>query len=231
MKKQPNNLEPLKAADNRSWISNKPLSSEAEKKLRIYLWRFVYGSEAIGCTSQTRGFIKDLHINTSDKAFNFLSNLGLKTSTARVAFKTCDAATKLGSYLREDTKDGDDFIFSENEFFYMTYGCPAPLSKMVKLLPEFKPRAPLKNGKKRQNKSNYYRIDSFFRHIRNCFAHGQCTVRNDNAGGRWWALQDSNAKGNVTFRALVRESTIDGWVKLISDRDSNLRRPHSKRTR
>lgn len=70
-------LAPLKSKNSLGWLSTDPVDPSYKKKLQVYIQRFVYESEAVGCSRQTGGFIKDLNVNSSLRARNFISYLGL----------------------------------------------------------------------------------------------------------------------------------------------------------
>lgn len=207
------------------WISGEILKDAAGEKLKMYLRRFVYECEALGCSDQTKGFIKDLRIDRTDRARSFMRSMFEKNSPA-VTIRYCGDAATLLSYLREDGRD-DDFILGEDEFVYFVASCNTLLSSSVSGLTAFKQTS--KQGKRRKSKTKeikveFYRLDSVLRHIRNAFAHGQVRVSTLVSGEVYWSLQDRNSKGFITARMHLKQSTLDLWVTLLDTRDKRHKR-------
>lgn len=206
----------LKAGDSTAWIDPGAFGTSGIVKLRVYLDCFVARSEAIGVTKLTRGFIDDLRVNQTGRANNLIDKLGLGSS---IKLKTFKSASKLSEQLISEHLDKDDFYQGNGEFaYYLTVGAAAT-SGRVKRLPEFDHKKRGTRRKVKPNKTQYYRIDSLFRHLRNAFAHGQVR-RFDSEGAIIWALQDANTRGSVTSRMCLKESSLDEWVSLIEARRS-----------
>lgn len=218
--------EPLLCGQSEGWISQTPLDDEGKKKVKAYCFRFVSESEAIESSRLTNGFIADLTINTTVSATSFLAQMRLKN--ADISFRSFESPGDLAKALIEDGLASDDFFEHENEFAYICNSAVAPLSKRINNLREFKPGQKKKEGKKRQNKSEFRRLDAVLRHLRNAFAHGQFTRYKRNDGTCVWALQDANSKGRITARFMLEETTLDSWASLITARDKRYRDKKSK---
>lgn len=211
---------PLLTNESERWIATKPLTGEGKEKIQRYLLRFVTESEAIGVTGSTNGFIDDLSINTTERASSFLLQMRLK---ADIKFKAFNTPADLAKGLRDGGLADDSFTRATFEFVYLcSPGLPG-VAKRVKELKEFAPGEAKKKGKKRQNKSEFHRLDAVFRHLRNAFAHGRFCRLENASGDAVWALQDSNSRGKVTARLLIKESTLDEWLKLLMGRDKRYR--------
>ena len=206
----------LLSAKSESWIGKTPLDKEGVERLQLYLQRFVAETEAIDSTRQTGGFIDDLSIYTTERASSFFLQMRLGES---ICFRTFEDPNRLGKALREDDLAADSFFETSSEFVYLCNSSSSALTKRIANLKEFQPDAPRKHGKKRQNKSEFRRLDALFRHLRNAFAHGQYKRIERHDGTVVWALQDSNSRGRVTARFLLNEKTLDSWRGLIINRD------------
>lgn len=213
---------PLPCGQSEGWISKTSFDEEEKKKLKIYLLRFVSESEAIEASRLTGGFIADLTINTTVNATSFLAQMRLKDSD--ISFRSFESPNDLARGLRDDLIANDDFLVYEGEFVYICNSTLVSVAKEINKLKEFAPNQKKKEGKKRQNKSEFRRLDAIFRHLRNSFAHGQFTRFKKDDGSYYWALQDANSKGRVTARCLLKESTLDSWVNLITLRDKRYKR-------
>ncbi len=211
---------PFLARECEGWIAPRPVTGAGKEKLQKYLLRFVTESEAIGVTRLTVGFIDDLSINTTERATSFLLQMRLKSN---IKFRSFDSPANLASALRADSLAEDNFTDFETEFVYLCMSPAAGVTKRIEQLKEFAPGEEKKKGKKRQNKSEFHRLDAVFRHLRNAFAHGQFKRYTRTNGEIYWALQDSNSRGRVTARFLVKEDTLDSWMKLLINRDKRYR--------
>lgn len=212
----------LPCGQSEGWISKTSFDEEEKKKLKTYLLRFVSESEAIEASRLTGGFITDLTINTTVNATSFLAQMRLKDSD--ISFRSFESPNELARGLRDDLIANDDFLVYEGEFVYICNSTLVSVAKEINKLKEFAPNQKKKEGKKRQNKSEFRRLDAIFRHLRNSFAHGQFTRFKKDDGSYYWALQDANSKGRVTARCLLKESTLDSWVNLITLRDKRYKR-------
>lgn len=208
----------LLSADATGWLTFKRNIIDSSI-LPSLLIRFVYLSEAHGVSKSTSGFISDLRIDRTERASSLYKKLGSDLGVRVRAFSNPD---DLGAALSEDGLAGDDFTNQDQEFAYFVFSGHSAIAKRVKELPEFRKGAVRKTGSKRQNKSEFYRLDSLFRHLRNSLAHGQFS-KVDNDGESFWAFQDSNAKGLVTSRWLLRETTLSKWAQLVNGRDKRMR--------
>lgn len=183
------------------------------------LVRFVYLSEAHGASKSTSGFIRDLRIDRTERASRLLHRLG---SDLGVDVRSYSNPDDLGKALSRDGLATGEFIHCDREFAYYVFSGHAAIAKRVKELSEFKVGAKRKTGSKRQNKSEFYRLDSLFRHLRNSLAHGQF-VRVKTNGKWYWAFQDSNVKGVVTSRWLLSEASLKKWLSIINSRDRRMK--------
>lgn len=216
MAKKKHTKEALMADKCSGWIATGRLPQDRLAKLRLYATRFVIECEAVGTTRQTSGFIKDLRINTTQRVRAISKKLSLNES---IFYEAKSSPEDLAELLREDNVADDDFIGSELGFVYITFSGMKPVVEQVKCLREFRESATRKTGSAKQNKSEFYRLDSFFRHLRNAIAHGQYAYTERDDGAVFWAFQDVNAKGKVTSRMLVPESLLDSWVHELCARD------------
>lgn len=208
----------LRSDDSAGWI--KPSMSAVESPLLSRLMvRFVYLSEAHGVSKSREGFIKDLRVDRSERARSLYNKFELDGTVCLRAFSSPD---DLGQALKNEGLSDNDFVHYDNEFAFFIFSGYSAVSSRVGELSEFKKGAKRKSGQKRQNKSDFYRLDSLFRHLRNSLAHGQCMRIESAKGGAVWALQDSNARGVVTSRMLLRETTLFEWVELVNGRDRSL---------
>lgn len=207
----------LHANNLTGWMKSSKSAVDSPLLSRLMV-RFVYLSEAHGVTKSREGFIKDLHVDRSERARSLYNKFELDGAVRLRAFSSPD---DLGQALKNEGLFDNSFVQCDNEFAFYLFSGHAAISKRVGELSEFKKGAKRKSGSKRQNKSEFYRLDSLFRHLRNSLAHGQC-MRIENAKGEAvWALQDSNAKGIVTSRLLLRESTLSKWIELVNNRDKS----------
>lgn len=211
----------LKGSDSLGWLHRTPLPG-FEKKLQRYLQRFVFECEAIGCSKQRKGFIDDLTVNNAKRLNNFFIYLLLEESS-EIKVRYFDSVEKLSAALVEDKLDGDDFLDSDIQFVYFVFNGITQTNKRVNQLPEFKSKRSNKKTKLKPVKAKYYRLDSFFRHLRNSLAHGQCLAFCNSSGTAMWAFQDSNAKDLITSRFLVSEQTIESWIRTLDGRDKTKR--------
>lgn len=182
------------------------------------LVRFVYLSEAHGASKGTPGLIRDLRIDRTERASRLLKRLG---SDLGVDVRSYSGPDDLGKALSRDGLATGEFIYCDREFAYYVFSGHAAIAKRVKELSEFKVGAKTKTGSKRQSESEFYRLDSLFRHLRNSLAHGQF-ARIETGGELFWAFQDSNAKGVVTSRWLLSEATLSKWAELVDKRDRKM---------
>lgn len=205
----------LRADDSTGWMKSSKSVVDSPILSRLMV-RFVYLSEAHGVSKSREGFIKDLRVDRSERARSLYKKFELDGAVRLRAFSSPD---DLGQALKSEGLSDNSFVQCHDEFAFYLFSGHAAISKRVGELPEFKKGAKRKSGSKRQNKSEFYRLDSLFRHLRNSLAHGQC-MRMENAKGEAvWALQDSNARGIVTSRLLLRETTLSKWIDLVNNRD------------
>lgn len=205
----------LRADDSTGWIKTSKSVVDSPILPRLMV-RFVYLSEARGVSKSREGFIKDLRVDRSERARSLYKKFELDGAVRLRAFSSPD---DLGQALKSEGLSDNSFVQCHDEFAFFLFSGHAAITKRVGELPEFKKGAKRKSGSKRQNKSEFYRLDSLFRHLRNSLAHGQC-MRIENAEGEAvWALQDSNARGIVTSRLLLREATLSEWIELVNKRD------------
>lgn len=223
-KPKKNACRPLLTSKSESWITSEILNPEGKEKLQKYLLRFVTESEAIGVTRTTKGFIDDLRINTTGRATSFLTYMCLKNG---IDFRSFNSPASLANGLEDNALNTDRFINEATEFVYLCCSPVSPVIARIKQLAVFDPSRNPKKGKRRQNKSEFYRLDAVFRHLRNAFAHGQFRRIVQADGTVVWALQDSNTKGRVTARALVKETTLDSWYGLLMKRDKRYQEKRS----
>lgn len=205
----------LRADDSTGWIKTSKSVVDSPILPRLMV-RFVYLSEAHGVSKSREGFIKDLRVDRSERARSLYKKFELDGAVRLRAFSSPD---DLGQALKSEGLSDNSFVQCHDEFAFFLFSGHAAITKRVGELPEFKKGAKRKSGSKRQSKSEFYRLDSLFRHLRNSLAHGQC-MRIENAEGEAvWALQDSNARGIVTSRLLLREATLSEWIELVNKRD------------
>lgn len=205
----------LRADDSTGWIKTSKSVVDSPILPRLMV-RFVYLSEARGVSKSREGFIKDLRVDRSERARSLYKKFELDGAVRLRAFSSPD---DLGQALKSEGLSDNSFVQCHDEFAFFLFSGHAAITKRVGELPEFKKGAKRKSGSKRQSKSEFYRLDSLFRHLRNSLAHGQC-MRIENAEGEAvWALQDSNARGIVTSRLLLREATLSEWIELVNKRD------------
>ncbi len=207
----------LRADGSTGWLKLSASMVESPLLPRL-LVRFVYLSEAHGVTKCREGFIKDLHVDRSERARSLFNKF---EQDGRVHFRAFTSPDDLGQALRNEGLSDNDFVEHKIEFVFILFAGHAAVSKRVNELAEFKKGAKRKSGSKRQNKSDFYRLDSLFRHLRNSLAHGQCLRIEKPDGTAVWALQDSNARGVVTSRMLLQEATLSAWIELVNKRDRN----------
>ena len=219
-KKSSKKYEPLQAAKSEGWIDKTPLDGKGKEKLKHYLQRFVAETEAMDSSKRTGGFIDDLEIYTTERVRSFQLQMMLGES---VAFRSFEDPGRFGEALREMNLADDSFLESNVEFVYLCSSSSGALAKRINRLKEFRPNQPKKRDRKRQNKSEFRRLDALLRHLRNAFAHGQFRRVKQEDGAFVWALQDSNSRGRVTARFLLKESTLDSWETLIFGRDKRYR--------
>lgn len=210
----------LKVDNSVIWTDDEPLSSNRLLKLRRYASRFVMESEAIGATKQTNGFIKDLSISTTQRVRSFIRSLSLDYD---VLYAAVGDPEKLTALLQKEKLDGKDYIEAEVPFCFFVFSGLSVVSKQVNELKEFRSGEAKKSGSAKQNKSEFYRLDCLFRHLRNSIAHGQykCLEKVDKEP--MWAFQDSNSRGVITARMVLPESILDSWEQLIYSRDRRYR--------
>lgn len=211
-KKKP---KPLRVAVNSSWILKQPISKEDEERIRCYLQRFVMESEAIETSKLTNGFIKDLSIDRTQRADSFLGKLRL--TSGGIYYRTCDNPSDLVNRLGDRTSEA--FFEEGGEFVCFSYSTPAGVTHSIERLKEFQSGAKRKEGKRKQVKARFYQLDSLLRHLRNAFAHGQFRIVERDGDAKYIALPDANAKGIITARMLLKESTLDDWTQMLNDRD------------
>lgn len=216
------NTSPLEATNNSGWIKSEKLSDCSTDALKKYLKRFVCEAECLGSSRLTNGFIKDFKIDRTERANSLMTYMRLDGDTS-LRFRACATPSKLAEALAEDNLDSDLFLKSQNEFVYITFSGTAQLKRSLDALQEFKKDSKRKTGRKKQNRSVFYRLDFVQRHLRNAFAHGQFRIVNPTAEDPYWALQDANSRGRITSRMLLKQSTLNGWMKLFYQRDLRYR--------
>ncbi len=212
--------KPLLFEESKEWLSQDPLPEEGKEKLQCYAQRFVMECEAIGSTKQTNGFIKDFNINVTQRANSFLEQLCLDSE---ILYRAVTTPSELAVLLRQDGFDGNDFIDKRLPFAYFHFSPKPIVAEHVSSLKEFRKGEAKKTGKAKQNRRTFYRIDCLLRHLRNAIAHGQYAYRRFGDEDVFWAFQDCNGNGVVTFRMLVTEELLDGWMKLLYARDKRYR--------
>ena len=216
------NTSPLEAAGNSSWIKAEKLSDESADALKNYLKRFVCEAECLESSRLTNGFIKDFKIDRTERATKLMTYMRLEGDSS-LRFRACATPSKLADALAEDNLDSDLFLESQSEFVYITFSGTAQLKRSLDALQEFKKGSKRKKGRKKQNRSVFYRLDFVQRHLRNAFAHGQFRIVNPLAEDPCWALQDANSRGRITSRMLLKQSTLNSWMNLFYQRDLRYR--------
>lgn len=209
---------PLAAAHNSDWIEKAKVSDASAEPLKKYLKRFVCEAECLESSRLTNGFIKDFRIDRTERASSFMAFMRLVDDDS-LRFRAFDTPGKLAEALDQDSFGSDLFLESQNEFVYITFSGNAQLKRSLEALQEFKKSSKHKTGRKKQNKSVFYRLDFMLRHLRNAFAHGQFRIVVSPEGETYWALQDANSRGRITSRMFLKQSTLDSWMNLFYRRD------------
>ena len=220
MTKRKPSIQPLVAKENAGWLDKSVIDPQRREKLNTYAMRFLFECEAYGTSLRTNGFITDFSLYTTQRVRSFSESLCLNST---VEFVCVSSAGELAAHLVNDGLSNDDFTCIDSQFAYMTFAGMNDLSKKIKELKEFKKGEKKKQGKAKQNKSEFYRFDCLLRHLRNSIAHGQCQPFRFQDGSWAWAFQDSNTKGNITSRMLLKEDTLDSWAGYFTQHDRRYR--------
>ena len=210
----------LKVDASSDWIKPECFEGEALEKLRLYLDCFVARSEAIGVTKLTSGFIDDLRVDRTQRVNSLMSQMRLKTD---IDMKTFKSTGDLAQWLNSIDRDDNTFFEAGGEFAYYLTVSSSAASKRVKRLSEFAHKAAKTSRQIKPNRTQFYRLDSLFRNLRNAFAHGQ-VKRFIMNGEAYWALQDSNSRQSITSRMCLSETSLDNIVSLIDKRRKSRKR-------
>lgn len=192
-----------------------PIPDEHVAKLRIFMQRFVYESEGIGCSHQTGGFLKDLTIDRTERAASFFNKLITVAGVNNPVAKTQKEIVELIS-------DDADSANSSEVIRFITNSKPE-VTIEIEGLKEFRTASPMKKGKRKQVKQRFYELDSLLRHLRNGFAHGLAKPHKSPDGTVRWTIQDRNQNDNITAYFNVKEETLTAWVNMLNDRDRRYR--------
>lgn len=192
-----------------------PIPDEHVAKLRVFMQRFVYESEGIGCSHQTGGFVKDLTIDRTERAASFFNKLISITGVSSAVAKSKTEIAKLISSDTNPTNSPEVIRFITNS--------KSEVTNEIEGLKEFRKTSPMKNGRRKQVKQRFYELDSLLRHLRNGFAHGLAKPHTSPDGNVRWTIQDRSPSGDVTAYFNVKEETLLAWVNILNERDRRYR--------